>query len=72
MGVAPKWTMTAQAAEYRETLAIEKQIKDNPALRDAWVKRQLQMELIERETPDSEDTASAAASETPARLQLSR
>ncbi len=39
------WTMTAQAKEYRESLAQEKLIKDNPAMRDAWIKRQLAMEL---------------------------
>ena len=34
------WTMTAQAAEYRETLAIEKRINDDPNERDNWLKRQ--------------------------------
>ena len=37
--------------DYRETQAIERKIKDNPSLRDAWAKRQLQMELIERGLP---------------------
>jgi len=40
-----KWTMTAAAKEYRESMAIEKAIKDNPAMREAWIKRQLEMEL---------------------------
>jgi hypothetical protein len=40
-----KWTMTAEAKEYRETVAIETSIKDNPAMREAWIKRQLDMEL---------------------------
>lgn len=37
--------MTAQAAEYRESLIIERKIKDNPALKEAWIKRQFQLEL---------------------------
>lgn len=40
-----KWTMTAEAKDYRESMAIEKAIKDNPAIREAWIKRQLVMEL---------------------------
>jgi T5orf172 domain/Domain of unknown function (DUF4041) len=39
------WTMTAQAREYRESLATEKLFKDKPAMREAWIKRQLDMEL---------------------------
>ena len=63
LGIAPKWTMTAAAAEYRDTQAIEKRIKDNPAMRDAWVKRQLQMELLDRDIPESDNQLA------PARLQ---
>jgi hypothetical protein len=40
-----KWTLTAEAKEYRESLAIEKSIKDDPAQREAWIKRQQRMEL---------------------------
>jgi hypothetical protein len=54
LGMDPKWTMTAGAAEFRESQVIEKKIKDNPALRDAWVKRQLQMELLDRDIPESD------------------
>ena len=63
LGIAPKWTMTASATEYRDTQAIEKRIKDNPAMRDAWVKRQLQMELLDRDIPESDNQLA------PARLQ---
>ena len=55
-----KWTMAAEAKEYRETLAIEKLIKDDPSQRDAWLKRQLRMELAEVEQLE---TAGATASE---------
>jgi hypothetical protein len=39
------WTMTGQAREYRESLATEKLFNDKPAMREAWIKRQLNMEL---------------------------
>jgi hypothetical protein len=40
-----EWTMTAAAKEYRESLATETLFKDKPAMREAWIKRQLDMEL---------------------------
>lgn len=46
LGLTAKWTMTAEAAEYRESLAIEKAISENPAARDAWVKRQLELSPV--------------------------
>jgi F0F1-type ATP synthase membrane subunit b/b' len=47
LGIEAKWTMTAEATEYRETLAIEKAIKDDPAKRQAWVNRQLELEPLD-------------------------
>src|SRR5262245_28868430 len=41
-----KWTMTAEAQEYRESMAIEKAIKDDPDKREAWINRQLCMEAV--------------------------
>ena len=38
--------MTADAKEYRESLAIENAIKDNPVEREAWIKRQDKLEFI--------------------------
>jgi len=49
LGLSAKWTMTSEAKEYRETLAIEKAICDNPAQREAWTKRQLALEVIDNE-----------------------
>lgn len=43
-GLIAQWTMTAEAREYHESLAIEKAIKDNPTMKEAWVKRQLELE----------------------------
>lgn len=44
LGLNAKWTLTAAAREYRETLAIELAIKDDPVKREAWKKRQLELE----------------------------
>ncbi len=40
------WTMTAEAKTYRESLAIEEAIKENPAEREAWMKRQRKVERM--------------------------
>ena len=56
-----KWTMTAAATQYRETQALEAKMKDNPDLRDSWMKRQLQLELLRDPPPAS--TAQARAPE---------
>lgn len=41
-----KWTMTAAAQEYHETLAIEKAISEDPKKREAWIMRQLELEPV--------------------------
>ncbi|MEZ6164441.1 MAG: GIY-YIG nuclease family protein [Phycisphaerales bacterium] len=47
LGVETKWTMAAEAAEYRESLAIEKIIVENPEARAAWESRQLSLDPTE-------------------------
>jgi hypothetical protein len=47
MGLSTQWTMAAAAREYRESLAIEAAIKDNPVARDAWTRRQLLLEVAD-------------------------
>jgi len=47
LGLETKWTMIAEAMDYRETLAIEKRIATDPELRNAWINRQLHLEEIE-------------------------
>lgn len=39
-----KWTMTAEASEYHESLAIEKNIQDNPEAREIWLNHQFNVE----------------------------
>lgn len=41
-----KWTMTAAAQEYHETLAIEKVISEDPKKREAWLMRQLEFDPV--------------------------
>ena len=41
LGITVQWTMAAVAAEYRETVAIEKSISTNEAAREAWIAEQL-------------------------------
>lgn len=42
MGVESKWTMISEAAQYRETLAIEKQISENPEMMQEWLADQIE------------------------------
>lgn len=42
-----KWTMTAEAMDYRESLVIESSFKDNPSAKDSWIRRQLRLESNE-------------------------
>jgi hypothetical protein len=47
------WTMTSEAKEYLESQKIENKIKDNPAERDAWIKRQHKLELMAADLSES-------------------
>jgi len=40
MGIDAKWTMAAEAREYRETQTIERTIAADPAAREAWLNRE--------------------------------
>ncbi len=40
MGLDARWTMTADAREYRETLALETAMKDDPRLKLKWLEEQ--------------------------------
>jgi hypothetical protein len=61
-GIQASWTMTAAAAEYRESLALAKQLAEDPEKAREWTNRQFEYELaVEREERDAEDEALAAA-----------
>jgi len=44
LGINAKWTMTAEAREYKESLAIEKQLENNSAKQAEWIKQQMEFE----------------------------
>ncbi|HLP97814.1 MAG TPA: DUF4041 domain-containing protein [Sideroxyarcus sp.] len=48
-GVLTHWTMTAEAQHYRESLRIEQQIQENPAIEREWTRHQLDFEAIPEE-----------------------
>ena len=39
-----KWTMIASAQEYRETLVINNNIKNDTSARESWMNRQLELD----------------------------
>lgn len=41
MGIEASWTMTALATEYRESLAIEQRLRENPIAAQDWLRHQL-------------------------------
>lgn len=51
-GLEANWTMAAQAAEYRESLAIEERIKKDPAERARWEKFMAETPTSAENDPD--------------------
>lgn len=49
------WTMTADAKEYRESLAVERAIEEDPAEREVWIKRQSRLGLTATDVMESTD-----------------
>jgi len=47
LGIEAKWTMAAEAAQYRESLAIDRAIESDPAAREAWLNRQLTLDPVD-------------------------
>ena len=47
LGLAAEWTMLAHSEEYRQSLAIERRIKEDPRARQAWVEGQLELEELD-------------------------
>lgn len=58
MGIETNWTMEAMAAEYRESLALEGEMKENADLRKRWVEDQLKTEpdaAFDEDDPNASD-----------------
>ena len=47
LGLNAKWTMAAEAMEYKESLAIERAIEDNPSAKEAWMNKQLELDPVD-------------------------
>jgi hypothetical protein len=60
MGLEVSWTMTAAAADYRESLAIERKISTDEIARQAWISGQMAYEAEASEDEDAEATATSA------------
>ena len=56
LGVETQWTMSAMAQDYRETLRIEQQIRENPDIAAEWTRHQLEIEDV---TDEAEEALSA-------------
>jgi hypothetical protein len=59
LGIQASWTMASAAAEYKQSLAIEKAIRENPASYEAWVNKQLILDA-EMAVMDERDMAEAS------------
>lgn len=46
MGISAKWTMMAEAREYRESLTIEKDIETDKEKQAQWLKHQLELDPV--------------------------
>ncbi|MEO7034247.1 MAG: DUF4041 domain-containing protein [Polyangiaceae bacterium] len=57
LGIQASWTMKAAAAHYRESLAIDKAIRENPASYQAWLNKQL---VLDATTPLENEIAEAS------------
>ena len=46
LGIQAHWTMAAEAIQYRESVRIEQQIRDNPAVEAEWTKHQMEFDPV--------------------------
>jgi hypothetical protein len=61
-GIQASWTMTAAAAEYRESLALAKQLAEDPEKAREWTQRQSEYDLAaDREEMEAEEEFLATA-----------
>ena len=52
MGLEAKWTMTAAANQYRQTINIEKSLQSDPAFKAEWLKKQIHLKLENPTIPE--------------------
>ena len=54
LGIETKWTLAAEARQYRESLSVEKALANNTLDRAEWEKFQLENEVLELEVDEQE------------------
>jgi len=59
MGYSAVWTVAAEAAEFRESTAIEKQITSDPVAREHWLKHQMLVDPVTVEEDEDSEVATA-------------
>lgn len=62
MGLQASWTLTAEAAEYKETLAINAKIASDSAARARWLEQQSEMDPVVPEQESADEQALMQAS----------
>lgn len=55
LGINPKWTMTAEAKQYRESLALENAMKNDKKLQQDWIESQLQIDPVSTEEIEEQE-----------------
>lgn len=62
LGLTCNWTLAADAAEYRESLAIDDRIKSDPHAREQWLTHQMLLDPVTEEMEDQDGELEAQAS----------
>jgi hypothetical protein len=57
MGLQSSWTLTAEAAEYRETLSINAQIGADAEARVRWLRQQSKVDPVTFDNESSDEEA---------------
>lgn len=60
MNVQGTWTVTAMAAQYRETQAIEERLQSDPSARRQWIDTQMVLDPVDsggKSAPEMEEVA---------------
>lgn len=58
MGIEASWTMTAIAADYRESLVIERRLQESSAAGDDWLRQQMKYDPAGHFLAESEGNSS--------------
>ncbi len=61
LGLQCNWTLAADAAEYRESLAIDERIKSDPQAREHWLTHQMLADPVTDEADEEDSDAVAVA-----------